>query len=111
MRATLSSVRDEGVVRIQRLDREGTKAYLVDERNVDHVITGSFEDSAEIAWARQPKNKGRIYVSQISTQIPNYVGRLIMVMAVPSYEQSVDASHTKPSGEWSGVLEFYIDAQ
>ncbi len=111
MRATLSSVREEGVVQIQRLDREGTRAYQVDERNVDHVLTGSFKDSPEMAWARQPENKGRIFVSQVSTQIPNYVGRLIMVMAVPTYEQSVDESHTLPSGEWSGVLEFYIDAQ
>jgi PAS domain S-box-containing protein len=111
MRATLSSVREEGVVQIRRLDREGTRAYLVDERNVDHVISGSFKDSPEMAWAHQPENKGRIYVSQVSTQVPNYVGRLIMVMAVPTYEQSVDESHTQPSGEWSGVLEFYIDAQ
>ncbi|MCL4501534.1 MAG: hypothetical protein M1438_06705 [Deltaproteobacteria bacterium] len=111
MRATLSSVREEGVVQIQRLDRDGTRAYLVDESNVDHVITGSFKDSPETAWARQPENKARIYVSQVSTQIPNYVGRLIMIMAVPTYEQSVDESHTQPSGEWSGVLEFYIDAQ
>ncbi|MCX5891686.1 MAG: cache domain-containing protein, partial [Deltaproteobacteria bacterium] len=111
MRATLSSVREEGVVQIQRLDREGARAYLVDERNVNHVITGSFKDSPEMAWARQPENKGRIFVSQVSTQIPNYVGRLIMIMAVPTYEQSVDESHTQPAGEWSGVLEFYIDAQ
>ncbi len=111
MRATLSSVREEGVVQIQRIDREGSRAYLVDERNVDHAITGSFKDSPEMAWARQPENKGRIYVSQVSTQIPNYVGRLIMAMAVPTYEQSVDESHTQPSGEWSGVLEFYVDAQ
>jgi PAS domain S-box-containing protein len=111
MRATLSSVREDGVVQIQRLDREGTRAHLVDERSVDHVITGSFKDSPEMAWARRPENKGRIYVSQVSTQIPNYVGRLIMVMAVPTYEQSVDESHTQPSGDWSGVLEFYIDAQ
>jgi two-component system NtrC family sensor kinase len=111
MRATLSSVREEGVVQIQRIDREGLRAYLVDEHSVDHVITGAFQDSPEMAWARQPENKGRIYVSQVSTQIPNYVGRLIMIMAVPTYEQSVDASHTHPSGDWSGVLEFYIDAQ
>jgi two-component system, NtrC family, sensor kinase len=111
MRATLASGRNEGVVQIQRINRGGNLAHLVDERNVDHVISGSFKDSPEMTWARQPENKGRIYVSQVSTQIPNYVGRLIMVMAVPSYEQSVDESHPKPSGEWSGALEFYIDAQ
>ena len=50
-------------------------------------------------------------MSPVSTQVPNYVGRLITVMAVPTYEVSVDESHPHPSGTFAGVLVFYIDAQ
>ncbi len=110
MRATLSSVREEGVVEIRRLDANGNRAYLVNERGLDRIITGAFQDAAYLAWARQPENKDRIYVGPVSTEVPNYVGRLIMVMAVPTYEVSVDESHPHPSGTWTGVLAFYIDA-
>ena len=111
MRATLSSVKEEGVVEIVRLDREGNRAHLVDGRGLDHVVTGSYKDAPFLDWAGHPENKGRVYVGPVSTQVPNYVGRLIVVMAVPTYEESVDESHPHPSGAWSGVLAFYIDAQ
>jgi signal transduction histidine kinase len=110
MRATLSSVKEEGVVEIVRLDREGRRAHLVDGRGLDHVTTGAYKDAPFLEWAGHPENKGRVYVGPVSTEVPNYVGRLIMVMAVPTYEESVDESHPQPSGAWSGVLAFYIDA-
>ncbi|MHB8069238.1 MAG: ATP-binding protein [Desulfobaccales bacterium] len=111
MRATLASVREEGVVEIRRLDSQGTRAYLVDSRGVDHVITGSFQETPYFQWARQPENKGSIYVGPVSTQTPNYLGRLIMIMAVSTYEESVDETHPHPGNSLSGVLLFYIDTQ
>jgi PAS domain S-box-containing protein len=110
MRFTLSSVREEGVVEIFRLNPEGTRAYLVNERGLDHVVTGNFKEETYLSWASKPENKGRVYVGPVSTQVPNYVGRLIIVMAVPTFEESVDESHPHPSGAWAGVLGFYIDA-
>jgi two-component system NtrC family sensor kinase len=109
MRATLASVREEGVAEIRRLDLQGTRAYLVDARGVDHIITGSFQDAPYLEWARLPENKGHIYVGPVSTQVPNFMGRLIMIMAMPTYDESVDETHPHPSGALSGVLLFYID--
>ncbi|MDD3581107.1 MAG: ATP-binding protein [Desulfobacca sp.] len=109
MRVTLSSVRDDGVVEIRRINREGDKAFLVDERSLEHVITGNFKDAPYFEWAQQPENKGRVYISPIMTDQPGYYGRLIMIIAKPTYEESVDESHPHPSGMWSGVLAFYID--
>jgi two-component system NtrC family sensor kinase len=110
MRATLSSVKEEGVVEIVRLNREGNLANLVDSRGLDHVRTGAYKDAPFLTWASRPDHKGRVYVGPVSTQVPNFTGRLIMVMAVPTYDESVDESHPHPSGAWSGVLAFYIDA-
>jgi PAS domain-containing protein len=98
------------VVEIVRLDREGDRAHLVDGRGLDHVTTGAYKDAPFLEWAGKPENKGRVYVGPVCTAIPNYIGRLIVVMAVPTYEESVDESHPHPSGAWSGVLAFYIDA-
>jgi two-component system NtrC family sensor kinase len=110
LRATLSSVKEEGVVEIVRLNREGNRANLVDSRGLDHVLTGAYKDAPFLAWAARPDNKGRVYVGPVSSQFPNFMGRLTMVMAVPTYDESVDESHPHPSGAWSGVLAFYIDA-
>ena len=90
MRATLSSVKEEGVVEIVRLDREGDRAPLVDGRGLDHVTTGAYKDAPFLEWAGKPENKGRVYVGPVCTAIPNYIGRLIVVMAVPTYEESVE---------------------
>src|SRR5512135_850089 len=111
MRATLASVREEGLAEILRIDASGQRAHLVDGRGLDHITSGAFKDAPYLEWAAKPENKGRVYVSPVSTQVPNFVGRLITVMAVPTYEVSVDESHPHPSGAFAGVLAFYIDSQ
>ncbi len=110
MRFTLSSTREEGVVEIFRINADGTRAYRVNEQGLEHVSTDNFKDEPFLEWAARPENKGHIYVGPVSTQVPNYMGRLILVMAAPTYEVSVDESHPHPSGKWGGVLGFYIDA-
>jgi PAS domain S-box-containing protein len=110
MRFTLSSVREEGVVEIFRINADGNRKLLVDERGLDHVFTSAFKDEDYLSWASRPENKGRIFMAPVSTQVPNFVGRLIITMVAPTYAVSVDESHPHPSGEWAGVLGFNIDA-
>jgi two-component system NtrC family sensor kinase len=110
LRVTLSSVREDGVVEIRRLNRDGSRAYLVDERGVEHIIAGDFQNEPFFVWATDPRHKGQIYIQPVSLNVSNYAGRLIMIMAIPTYELSADESHPQPSGEFSGVLAFYIDA-
>ena len=110
MRITLSSVREEGVVEIRRINASGTRAYLVDERGIEHIITGAFDDETHFKWAKEPKHQGQIYISQVLTDLPSFSGRVMTIMAIPTYEISVDEQHPTPSGAFSGVLVFYIDA-
>ena len=51
MRATLASVREEGVVEILRVSPDGNRAYQMDSRGVDQITTGSFKDAPFLAWA------------------------------------------------------------
>ena len=112
MRATLASVREEGVVEIFRLDAQGNRAYLVDGRGLDHITYRRLQGRPLPGMGRQSrKTKAGSTSVPVSTQVPNFVGRLITVMAVPTYEVSVDESHPHPSGAFAGVLAFYIDAQ
>ena len=78
MRATLASVREEGVVEILRIDAKDRRAYLVDGRGLDHITSGSFKDAPYLDWAGNPENRGRVYVSPVSAQVADYVGRLIV---------------------------------
>jgi two-component system NtrC family sensor kinase len=110
MRVTLASVREDGVVEIRRINKEGNRAFLVDERGVEHVIGGDFRQEPFFSWAADPAHKGQIFIQPVSMNIPNYTGRLIMIMAIPTYELSADDSHPQPSGEFSGALAFYLDA-
>jgi two-component system NtrC family sensor kinase len=110
MRATLASVREEGVVEIVRITPDGNRAYQVDSRGVDQITTGSFKDAPFLSWAATPEHKGQVLVMPVSTSIPHFVGRLITIMAVPAYEMSVDETHPHPAGSFGGVLAFYIDA-
>ena len=81
MRATLASVREEGVVEIVRITPDGKRAYQVDSRGVDQITTGSFINAPFMKWAANLEHKGQILVTPVSTTIPHYVGRLITVMA------------------------------
>ena len=110
LRVTLASVREDGVVEIRRINRDGNRAYLVDERGVEHIIGGDFKEEPFFAWSRDPRHKGQIFIQPVSMNVPNFAGRLIMIMAIPTYELSTDESHPYPSGEFSGVLAFYLDA-
>ena len=111
MRATLSSVREEGVVEIRRLNREGTRAYLVDARGVDHVITGAFQNTPYLEWARLPEHKGRIYVrSRFHSRSPTmWAGSSWSWPLPPMRNRWTKAIPTLP-GAMSGALLFYIDA-
>jgi two-component system, NtrC family, sensor kinase len=110
LRVTLSSVREDGVVEIRRTNREGNRAYFVDERGVEHVIAGDFQEEPFFKWVSNPNNKGHILVTPVSLEVPNFMGRLIMRIIIPTYEVSADDSHPQPSGAFAGALEFYVEA-
>lgn len=110
LRVTLSSIREDGVVEIRRINREGDRAFFVDERGVEHIIAGSFQEEPFFKWASNPNNKGHVLITPVSLEVPNFVGRLIMQMIVPTYEVSADETHPRPSGQFAGALVFYIDA-
>ncbi|MGA9754149.1 MAG: ATP-binding protein [Desulfobaccales bacterium] len=111
MRVSFAELPKLGVTAIERIDFTGPaadRAYVLDTGG-PHVIRQDFSSAPEVAWARDPANRGLIYqgpievVSQGDFKVP------IMVMATPVYEESVDASHPKAGGKLNGVLIFKID--
>ncbi|MBW2739532.1 MAG: cache domain-containing protein [Deltaproteobacteria bacterium] len=109
MNTTLSAVKDNGVLEIRFIDRNGRIAYIVDELGMSHVIQSRFADTDYYKWASIEKNKNRIYVSEITKDSEQYPEKLVMILAAPTYEQSVDEAYPVATGNLSGVLFFIID--
>ena len=74
LRVTLSSVREDGVVEIRRVNREGNRAYFVDERGVEHIIAGDFQEESYFKWVANPNNKGQMLITPVSLRDPQFYG-------------------------------------
>jgi len=109
MNITLSGVKEEGVFEIRFIDRSGKTAHIVDNRGASLVIRGDFSNADYFKWALNKENKDRIYCCEIKGSSPQYPDKLIMLLATPTYEESVDEAHPVPTGRLSGVLTFAVD--
>ena len=109
MNTTLSAVKDDGVLEIKLIDHNGKTAHVVDERGMSHVIQGHFANTDYYKWASLKKNENRIYVSEITKDSRQYPEKLVVILATPTYEQSVDEAYPVATGNLSGVLTFMID--
>jgi len=109
MNTTLSRVKDEGVTEIRFLDSKGETAYIVDKLGVPRMIQGTFLDTEYFQWALQESNRNRIYISEVTGESKQYPERLVMILATPTYQESVDELHPVPKGHMSGVLLFTVD--
>ncbi|MEW6569931.1 MAG: ATP-binding protein, partial [Nitrospirota bacterium] len=109
MNTTLSGIKEEGVIEIRLVDNKGGTVYIVDNLGTPRIIKGDFRDTEYFKWAFLKENKNRIYVGEITRDNERYPEKLIMSLATPIYEESVDEAHPLPAGRFSGVLLFIID--
>jgi two-component system NtrC family sensor kinase len=110
MKVSFDELSKMGVTAIERIDFVGPaarQAFVLDAGG-PHVVDQDFSGASEVIWARDPANRGHIYqgpievISQGDHKVP------IMDMATPVYEESVDESHPKATGNLDGVLIFKI---
>lgn len=113
MRVSFDDLSKLGVNAIERIDFEGPKAghtYILDASG-PRVIDYNFnESSPEVVWAKDPANRGRIYQGPIELEQRGDHKVPFFNLATPVYEESVDESHPKATGNLDGVLLFKIDA-
>lgn len=104
---TLSRVKAEGVLEIRYVEAVSPRTHLVDGNGYRTVHTYS-EDVSYLEWAEQAKDKGNIMISDVFPAISYQ--RLIMKMALPVYQVSVDEAHPVSTNRFSGVLILVVDA-
>ena len=111
MRVSFTELSKVGVTAIERISFTGPaadRAYVLDASGA-HVIHQDFSATPEVAWARDPANRGRVYQGPIEVQSRGDLKVPVMDLATPVYEESVDASHTKAGGKLDGVLIFKLN--
>jgi two-component system NtrC family sensor kinase len=111
MRVSFDELSKMGVVAIERIDFDGPaagKAFVLDAGG-PHIIAQDFSAAPEVVWARDPANRGHIYQGPIEVSSQGDYKAPFVDMATPVYEESVDESHPKASGNLDGVLVFKID--
>jgi PAS domain S-box-containing protein len=109
MNTTLSGIKEEGVIEIRLVDNKGGTAYIVDNLGTSRIIKGDFQNTEYFKWAFKEENKNRIYIGEIIRDSERYPEKLVMNLATPIYEESVDVAHPVPTGRFSGVLLFTVD--
>jgi len=109
MNTTLSGIKEEGIIEIRLIDNKGGTVYIVDNLGTSRIIKGDFRDTGYFKWAFLKENKNRICVGEITRESERYPEKLVMSLATPIYEESVDEAHPVPTGRFSGVLLFIVD--
>jgi len=86
---------------VSLLDESGTVVYSTDPTNID------FKRSVAelLAWARKSKNKGRVSLTPVMTEIRS----LVFILAIPLYRNVSEVKGPGPNGHFIGVLAFTLD--
>ncbi len=103
------SIKEEGALEIRFVEERNKKTYVVDKGG-HRTEESSQEDTEYLEWAGWKQNKGKIQISNVSHEVYGKTERLVMKMALPVWQVSVDDAHPKATNDFSGVLLFVIDA-
>ncbi len=105
-----STVKFEGVIEIFLIEAKRGKTYKIREDNQWIEDSISLEEEKYLQWANKEENKGEIFMSELfilknSLEKP----KLLMKMAIPLWEISVDESHPIPTNKFAGAIIFTVD--
>lgn len=104
-----SSIKEEGCLEIRFAEKKNNKTYMVDKSGYRGVQL-SQDDMDYMDWAGKIKHKGTILMGDISTVDYGDKQKLVIKMALPVWQVSVDEAHPVATNKFSGVLLFVIDA-
>ncbi len=99
---TLSNLEEYGAEEIRQINAEGNEVRLLNKHGTVFVTKGRYDQDNYFIWARERKNKGKLFFGDILTGLDekgNIIGRLYL--AIPHY---LSAPEKGNGGEFSGVL-------
>lgn len=103
------SIKEEGALEIRFVENKNKNTHVTDN-NGFRTEKPSQIDINYLEWAGWKENNGKIKMSEITLETYGSKQKLIMKMALPVWQVSVDEAHPMATNEFSGVLLFIIDA-
>jgi PAS domain S-box-containing protein len=111
MERSFSSVSDYGLIKITLINAMGNKAFSHNYMGSSLIDKNSYEHEEYFKWCKKSENKGNIFISEAREGVVQYSEPgLVMIMATPVYQVSRDEAYPVPTGDFSGVLLFVLDA-
>jgi PAS domain S-box-containing protein len=111
MERSFSSVSDYGLIKITFINAAGNEAFSFNYMGSSLIDKNSYTHEEHFKWCKKRENKGSIFISDAKTGLVEYSDPgIIMIMATPVYQVSRDEAYPIPTGEFSGVLLFILDA-
>jgi PAS domain S-box-containing protein len=104
-----SSFHDDGLQEVRYVEYKTGKTHIINKDGASS-ITSPIEDKAYLQWASRPDQKNRLWMSDIDVQAVNGKNEIIMRMASPVWQVSVDDAHPIATNDFAGVILFVIDA-
>jgi two-component system NtrC family sensor kinase len=111
MERSFSSVSDYGLIKITLINAMGTEAFSVNYMGSSLIDKNSYGHEEYFKWCKKSENKDNIFISEAKQGLVQYSEPgLVIIMATPVYQISRDEAYPVPTGEFSGVLLFVLDA-
>ncbi len=111
MQITMDNVRAYGVVEIGLVAETGSKV-VIHRLDQGGRYSQDAVDPAQVpffAWARDPEHKEGFFGQRTTWDLRNGGQVPYLLLAVPTYQVSLDESHPEARGSFTGALYFLID--
>ncbi len=108
MEIAFSSIKDGGV-EIRFIENKNKKTHVVNSQGY-RTVSPSREDRSCLEWAMIRENKGNKLISDVySLDSGSNNKKLVVGLAIPVWQVSVDEAHPVAQNKFSGALMFLID--
>jgi two-component system, NtrC family, sensor kinase len=111
MQITMENVKPYGVVEIGLVAAEGQEAkiYRLDSEGKQRVSRGDIAQLPFFQWAQDPNHKGQFFIKRTTLDFHDDSQTPYLLVAIPTYQVSVDESHPKAIGNFTGCLYLLVD--
>lgn len=111
MHVTFESIQGGELLEIRRVDAGGGLAVVMESSHEAKPEEGDFSADPYFDWATHAENRDRVLIQEPPPWLrARYGGRPLLLMAAANYQVSPDEAHPIPTGRFSGVLIFLVDA-
>ncbi|MHC1742498.1 MAG: ATP-binding protein [Syntrophobacteraceae bacterium] len=110
--STLPLLTRDKVLEIRRVDRDGNTMLAANDQGIGmkHFGVVQHEAGAYLSWAAEIGNRGKTMGTVVRPRDSNKDRKqLVMDLITPTYEDSTDHAHPRPSHRFAGYLRFTLD--